>query len=87
MFVSEHLYFDFLSYYIASMNSVKELARLLNEALPSATGHDEIDPTLTARNIVHALDGLSSYWKAIGNGLNIPENILLRIANDFSDDD
>ena len=44
-------------------------------------------PTLTARNIVHALDGLSSYWKAIGNGLNIPENILRRIAKMFSDND
>ena len=58
-----------------------------NEALPRAAGHDEIDPTLTARNIVHALDGLSPYWKAIGNGLNIPENILMRIAKEYSDDD
>ena len=72
---------------LAAMDSVQEFARLMNEALPSAAGHDEIDPTLTARNIVHALDGLSSYWKAIGNGLNIPENILLRIAKEYSDDD
>ena len=72
---------------LVSMASVQEFARLLNEALPSAAGHDKIDPTLTARNIVHALDGLSSYWKAIGNGINIPKNILMRIAKEYSDND
>ena len=68
-------------------DAVQGIARRLNEALPSAAGHDEIDPTLTALNIVHALDGLSSHWKPIGNGLNIPENILLRIAKEFPDND
>ena len=92
MFVSEPLLR--LLIILASMDSAKDfkdfvvqqMARLW-EYLSGAAGQDEIDPTLTARNIVHALDGLSSYWKAIGNGLNIPENILMRIANDFSDDD
>ena len=61
--------------------------KVLFEVIQRKAEPEDIDPTLTARNIVHALDGLSSHWEAIGEGLNIHKNILLRTANEFSDDD
>ena len=41
--------------------------------------------TLTARNIAHALDGLSSYWQKIGKFLGVPDDKLT--ADQFSDND
>ena len=45
----------------------------------------EVDETLTARNIAHALDGLGPYWQEIGKSLKLPEDKLTKTANQFSD--
>ena len=47
----------------------------------------EVDETLTARNIAHALDGLGPYWQEIGKSLKLSEDKLTKTADQFSDND
>ena len=47
----------------------------------------EVDETLTARNIAHALVGLGPYWQEIGKSLKLPEDKLTKTADQFSDND
>ena len=60
---------------------------LIEAAIQRKAEPEDIDPTLTARNIVHALDGLSSHWEAIGEGLDFTEYKIMQIADEFPDND
>ena len=71
----------------SAVESIRKLAKQHHKAYHNRLLQEQLDRTLTAKNIVYALEGLSSYWYDIGNLLNLPFNILKKIWEEFLDNE
>ena len=68
----------------SAVESIQKLAKQHHEAYHNRLLQEQ---SVTAKNIVYALDGLSSYWCDIGKLLNLPIETLNKIREEFPDNE